>query len=113
MILDITDPNGDALSVTGLTASDGADVVDNLDGTFTIAPALNDNGPVTLSYSVTDDTPSTAATRAVTFDAANSGSDGVRDVTFLINMGVRIPLFSRQVQKPMVVPVSAAAIAPS
>ena len=45
--------NGQVLSVTGLSANHGA-VVDNLDGTFTITPAANFNGTMTLSYSVTD-----------------------------------------------------------
>src|SRR6185369_14797913 len=45
--------NGQVLSVSGLSASNGA-VVDNLDGTFTITPTANFNGPVSLSYNVVD-----------------------------------------------------------
>ena len=49
-----TDVDGDVLAVFGLVAS-GASVVDNGDGTYTVTPAANDNGPVTLSYSVIHD----------------------------------------------------------
>ena len=45
--------NGQVLSVSGLSASNGT-VVDNNDGTFTITPTANFNGPVTLSYNVID-----------------------------------------------------------
>src|SRR6185369_7074716 len=45
--------NGQVLSVSGLSASNGS-VVDNGDGTYTITPSANFNGPVTLTYNVTD-----------------------------------------------------------
>ncbi|MBV1688580.1 tandem-95 repeat protein [Novosphingobium sp. G106] len=48
-----TDADGDTLSVVGLTANHGV-VVDNHDGTFTITPAANYNGAVSLSYTVSD-----------------------------------------------------------
>ena len=40
-----------ALSVSGLTADHGT-LVDNGNGTWTITPAANDNGPVSFSYNV-------------------------------------------------------------
>jgi Ca2+-binding RTX toxin-like protein len=48
-----TDPEGNTLTVTGLTASNGS-VTNNGGGTFTITPATNFNGTMTLTYSVTD-----------------------------------------------------------
>ncbi|WP_217358914.1 VCBS domain-containing protein [Ruegeria sp. HKCCA5491] len=44
---------GDQLSVTGLTASHGT-ITSNLDGSFTFTPDKDYNGPVSLSYQVTD-----------------------------------------------------------
>ena len=52
LLAGFTDPDGDALSVTGLTASSG--VVTATATSFTITPAANFNGPVTLTYSVSD-----------------------------------------------------------
>jgi len=71
LLAGFSDPNGDTLSVTNLTASDGAQVVDNGDGTFTITLAPNDNGVITLSYSVTDGELSTAATQTITCTPVN------------------------------------------
>ena len=48
-----SDPDGDTLSVLGLSADNGS-VVDNGNGTFTITPVLNFNGPVELTYTVSD-----------------------------------------------------------
>ena len=48
-----SDIDGDALSVSNLVSSSGT-VMDNGGGTFTINPALNDNGQVTLYYDVAD-----------------------------------------------------------
>ena len=45
--------DGAVLGIMGLTASHGS-VIDNGDGTYTIVPTANHNGPVTLSYSVVD-----------------------------------------------------------
>ncbi|MDB5525132.1 MAG: alkaline phosphatase [Rhizobium sp.] len=65
-----SDEEGDTLSVTGLTSSNGT-VVDNGDGTYTITPAADFNGAVTLNYSVTDGTTSVAATNSYTVTAVN------------------------------------------
>jgi Ca2+-binding RTX toxin-like protein len=48
-----SDVDGDTLAVSGLSA-DHATVVANADGSFTLDPALNFSGMVSLSYSVTD-----------------------------------------------------------
>ena len=47
------DIDGDTLSVTNLVSSSGT-VADDGDGSFTVNPALNENGAVTLSYDVVD-----------------------------------------------------------
>ena len=64
-----SDVDGDTLSVSGLTASNGA-VANNGDGTFTITPTDNFNGLVNLSYNVTDGAASIAATQSYTLVAA-------------------------------------------
>jgi Ca2+-binding RTX toxin-like protein len=53
LLAGFTDPDGDTLSIDGLAASNGTVTV-NANGTFTIAPAANFNGPMTLSYAVSD-----------------------------------------------------------
>lgn len=53
LLLGFSDPDGDTLSVAGLTSNQGA-VVDNGNGTFTVTPTANYNGPATLSYTVVD-----------------------------------------------------------
>ncbi len=47
------DVDGDALAVENLSASDGT-VTDNGDGAYTITPAANFNGKMTLTYDVID-----------------------------------------------------------
>ena len=61
-----TDPEGDALSVVNLSAGNGFEVIDNGDGTFTVKPPSNFNGPVNLTYQVSDGAASINATQ--TFD---------------------------------------------
>ncbi|WP_183845845.1 cadherin-like domain-containing protein, partial [Rhizobium etli] len=71
LLAGFTDVDGDQLSVSGLTANHGA-LVDNNDGTWTFTPAENYNGPVSLSYSVTDGNGgSVPATQSFTLDAVN------------------------------------------
>ncbi len=68
--------NGQVLSVSSLTASDGS-VVDNLDGTYTITPSANFNGTVTLNYNVIDGNGgSIAASQSYTLDAVNDAPTG-------------------------------------
>jgi hypothetical protein len=99
-----TDPNtGDTLSVTDLAASDGATVKDNGDGTFTITPASNDNGPVTLTYKVTDGEFSVDGTNTVNFAAVNDPvtgaptadlADGTEDTVYTGNIADLLAGFS-------------------
>ncbi|MDX2156501.1 MAG: peroxidase family protein [Hyphomicrobiaceae bacterium] len=49
----VTDPNGDPLSVINVTVDRGT-VVDNLDGTWTYTPLANDDTAAVFSYQVTD-----------------------------------------------------------
>ncbi|MBY4612044.1 cadherin-like domain-containing protein, partial [Rhizobium sp. 9T] len=53
LLVGFSDVDGDQLSVAGLTADHGA-LIDNNDGTWTFTPDANYNGPVSLSYTVTD-----------------------------------------------------------
>ena len=48
-----SDPDGDALAVSDLRASDGMVSLGN-DGSFTITPSIDHEGPVTLNYDVID-----------------------------------------------------------
>ena len=65
-----TDADVESLSVTGLTASNGT-VVANLDGSYTITPSANYNGPVTLNYNVSDGTADVATSLGYTLSAVN------------------------------------------
>ncbi len=63
--------SGDTLSVTGVSSNHGS-VADNHDGTYTVTPTANYNGPVTLSYTVADNHGgSVAATESFTLAAVN------------------------------------------
>ncbi|MBK1661684.1 hypothetical protein CKO45_26110 [Paracraurococcus ruber] len=65
-----TDVDGDTLSVTGLTASNGT-VIANQDGSYTITPGANYSGPVTLGYTVTDGHAQVAASLGYSLAAVN------------------------------------------
>ena len=71
LLAGFTDVDGDSMTVTGLSADHGI-VTDNHDGTFTITPAVNYNGTVNLSYSVSDGQGgSTSATQNFNLAAVN------------------------------------------
>ena len=59
-----SDVEGDALSVTGLTASSGS-LMDNHDGTWTFQPVANDDTQVSFTYQVSDGQAATPATASV------------------------------------------------
>ncbi|HEX2012020.1 MAG TPA: cadherin-like domain-containing protein, partial [Roseateles sp.] len=68
--------NGQALSVSDLSSSSGL-VTDNGDGTFTITPAADFNGPVSLSYNVVDGHGgSIAASQSFNLAAVNDAPTG-------------------------------------
>jgi ELWxxDGT repeat protein len=69
------DVEGDALSVSGLVASQGS--VTNNDGTYTVTPTANYNGSVALTYDVVDGNGgSVAAGRSFTLAPANDAPTG-------------------------------------
>lgn len=71
-----TDTDGDALSVDGVSVSDGV-ITDNGDGTYTVTPSANFHGAVTLSYTVTDGMGgATAATLGYQVAAVNDAVTG-------------------------------------
>jgi Ca2+-binding RTX toxin-like protein len=70
-----TDVDGDTLSITNFTSSNGA-VVENADGSFTITPDTNFNGVVNLTYQVSDGQASVDATRLFSLTAVNDAPTG-------------------------------------
>ena len=65
-----SDPDGDALVASGLGVAN-ASVIANADGSFTITPAANYSGPLSLNYSVGDGTSAGAASLSLAIDPAN------------------------------------------
>ncbi len=66
-----SDVDGDPLTVTAATSPNGT-VVINPDGTITFTPALNFNGPTTITYTISDGNGGTAtATVNLTVNAVN------------------------------------------
>ena len=71
-----SDVDGDSLSVSELSASNGS-LVKNNNGTYTFTPAANFNGTVNLSYNVVDGQGgSTPATQFFTLAAVNDAPTG-------------------------------------
>jgi microcystin-dependent protein len=104
LLAGFADVDGDTLSVTNLTASDGASVNDNGDGTFTVTPAANFNGALTLSYQVSDGNGGTiAATRNLSYTAVNDApsgaptavlSDGAEDTAYSVSAATLLAGFA-------------------
>ena len=87
LLAGFTDGNsGDVLSVSGLSADHGT-VTNNGNGTYTITPTPDYNGPVTLSYQVTDGHAGYSQLTTLSFnltpapDAAVIGAPSVATVT--------------------------------
>ncbi|PDV88625.1 hypothetical protein CO652_08510, partial [Rhizobium sp. H4] len=77
LLVGFSDVDGDQLSVSGLTADHGA-LIDNNDGSWTFTPDANYNGPVNLSYSVTDGNGgSVPASQSFTLAAVNDAPSAV------------------------------------
>jgi len=71
LLIGFSDVDGDTLSVSNLTASNGS-LVNNNNGTWSLTPTANYNGSVNLSYNVTDGQGgSTEATQSFTLAAVN------------------------------------------
>ncbi|WP_225205540.1 beta strand repeat-containing protein [Novosphingobium huizhouense] len=90
-----TDVDGDTLAVSNLVAGNGT-VKDNGNGTYTITPAADFNGTMTLSYSVTDGKDGTiAASSSYTVQAVNDApvktgaqavlADGAEDTPYIVS----------------------------
>ena len=76
-----SDANGDVLAVTNLSASLGS-VTDNGNGSFTITPPANYNGPVSLSYDVVDGNGgSVPAVQGFTLNPVNDATTGAPAAT--------------------------------
>ena len=55
LLANATDVDSPSLTITGLSIASGTGtLVDNVNGTWTYTPALNDDTAVTFSYTVTD-----------------------------------------------------------
>jgi large repetitive protein len=70
-----SDVDGDTLSITNFTSSNGT-VVENADGSFTITPVANFNGTVNLNYKVSDGTTSIDASNSFSLTAVNDAPTG-------------------------------------
>ncbi len=87
-----SDPDGDALTITAASTSDGTVVV-NPDGTLTFTPAENFNGQAVVSYTVSDGQGGTAtATLTVDVVAVNDAPESlpIPDVTNEDNQSVSV-----------------------
>ena len=70
LLAGFTDVDSPSLSVVNLSADHGT-VTANSDGSFTVTPTLNYNGPVSLSYGVSDGSLTTSATQSFNLAAVN------------------------------------------
>ncbi|CAO4175715.1 VCBS domain-containing protein [Methylorubrum populi] len=70
LLAGFTDVDSETLSVVNLSADHGT-VTANEDGSFTVTPTLNYNGPVSLSYGVSDGSLTTSATQSFSLTAVN------------------------------------------
>ena len=81
LLAGFSDVDGDTLSVSALGADHGS-IIDNGDGTYTITPAANYNGTVSLGYNVIDGHGgSVAATQRFTLSAVNDAPAGTATAT--------------------------------
>jgi hypothetical protein len=70
LLLNAGDVDGDTLAVSGLAASSGT-LVNNGNGTWSFTPALNDDGGVTFTYTVSDGISGAAATATLDLTPIN------------------------------------------
>lgn len=81
LLVGFSDVDGDVLSVSSLSATNGQ-LVDNLNDTWTLTPDANYNGAVALSYNVIDGNGGTlAATQNFSLAAQNDAPTGVIKIT--------------------------------
>jgi VCBS repeat-containing protein len=95
LLAGFSDVDGDGLSIADLTADHGS-VIDNGDGTFTIAPTANYSGAVILNYNVVDEHGGNiGASIRFTIDGVNDApalvggqavlADGTEDVAYSVS----------------------------
>jgi ELWxxDGT repeat protein len=73
LLVGFSDADADTLSIFGLSASNGT-IVNNNNGTYTLTPAANFNGALTLTYTVIDNSGgSTTSTQSIYFAPDNGG----------------------------------------
>ncbi|BAQ61232.1 alkaline phosphatase [Geminocystis sp. NIES-3708] len=110
LLAGFSDPEGGILSVTSLSANISGTFIDNQDGTWTFTPnTTNYNGPVELTYSVTDNQGANISANQLFVIAPNTvtpinsdpiGSatavlaDGSEDITYTINASDLLQGFS-------------------
>ncbi len=88
-----TDPDGDALSVTGFTQANNGTVVDNSDGTFTYTADANYNGTDSFTYTVDDGNGNTdTATVNVTVNAVDDAPTAIAGVDQTLDEGSVVTL---------------------
>jgi VCBS repeat-containing protein len=81
-----SDVDGDSLSVSNLTATQGV-VVNNQNGTYTITPTTNYNGALALNYHVTDGQGGiVAATQSIQFVAVNDSPTGTASASLVVGL---------------------------
>ena len=73
LLANATDADGDALSVSAVSASEGS-LTDNGNGSWTFTPDADWNGELSLSYSVSDGEATTPVTAKITVDAVNDAA---------------------------------------
>ena len=72
LLANATDIEGDALTATDLTIATGNGMLtDNMDGTWSYTPALNDDTEVSFDYNITDSTDVVAAVATLDITSVN------------------------------------------
>ncbi|WP_160116009.1 cadherin-like domain-containing protein [Candidatus Halocynthiibacter alkanivorans] len=70
LLLNDSDPDGDAFSITSFTQPANGTLTDNLDGTYTYTPDAGFNGDDSFTYTISDGSLSDSATVSVTVGAS-------------------------------------------
>jgi hypothetical protein len=104
-----TDPDGDALAVTGVSAATNGTATLNADGTVTFTPAPNFNGIGGFNYAISDGNGGTASSSAtVTVTAVNDPPVAVNDTAATVpNTAVNINVLTNDSDPDNVPPAAA------
>ena len=83
LLANATDIEGDALTATDLAITTGNGILtDNMDGTWSYTPALNDDTDVSFDYNVTDNTNIVAGIASLDITPVN---DALQTTTVALN----------------------------